>query len=384
MLMMVDPIMTEDAALLHRFVEEGSNDAFTELVQRHLNLVYSAALRQTGDAHRAADVAQFVFAAAARNAASLSKHPVLPAWLYTATRNAAINQMRAEWRRKAREKEASAMEELTSQAAPTPDWGLIRPILDEAMHELPGPDREAVLLRFFEDRSYSEVAAALRLSEEAARKRVDRALDKLGTALGKRGFTSTAAALAGVLANEVSVAAPAGLAAAIATTAATGAGVSGALTLMSMSKMSVGILIAGMAATGVAIYEHRQLARSESALVKVTGEYEAQAKQAAEAKSFLAKTEAALQAAQRDLRLEAEKNRSGAVQPQASGAANANTDFEQFLWGLGKDPAFAPIWHRHQLRQINRRFGELLLTLRLPADQLAKLRQLLIDRDEAA
>jgi hypothetical protein len=187
-----------------------------------------------------------------------------------------------------------------------------------------------------------------------------------------------------VLANEVSVAAPSGLAATITASVTAGAGASGALALMSMSKISVGILIAGMAATGAAIYEHRQLVQTESVLANVTGEYEAQAKQAAEAKSLLAKTEAALPAAQRDLRLEAEKNGSGASQSSSSGLSNGDFDFEQFLRGLAKDPAFAPLWHRHQLRQINRRFGELFLTLKLPADQLAKLRQLLIDRDEAA
>src|SRR5204862_5360877 len=139
--------------------------------------VYSAALRRLhGDAHQAEDVAQVVFCALARKAHRLSRHPALTGWLYTATRNAVINVVRAETRRGAREKEAQLMHEANSETSA--DWSQLRPVLDTAMDQLNERDREAVLLRFFQGRAFAEVGAAVGLSEEAARKRVERALDK--------------------------------------------------------------------------------------------------------------------------------------------------------------------------------------------------------------
>src|SRR5580704_15896672 len=138
----------DDATLLLRYARDGSNAAFAELVQRHLNFVYSAALRQTGDVHKASDVAQLVFIAAARNASSLARHPLLPGWLYTATRNAAFNLMRADRRRQLREQKAYTMQEFSSPSVAKAHWERLQPVLDEAMNELDGPGREAVLLRF--------------------------------------------------------------------------------------------------------------------------------------------------------------------------------------------------------------------------------------------
>src|SRR4051812_40364318 len=142
--------MNEDAALLRRYAEKKSEAAFAELVRRHLDLVYSAALRRLGgDTHGAADVAQHVFSTLARDADKLSRHGVLTAWLYTATRNAAIDLMRSEQRRRTREQEAFVLQ--TSMTATTdPDWEKLRPVLDEVMDELPESDRTAVLLRFFD------------------------------------------------------------------------------------------------------------------------------------------------------------------------------------------------------------------------------------------
>src|ERR1041384_8360641 len=126
--------MLEDAELLRRYVREKSETAFTELVARHLNLVYSAALRQVGgDAHRARDVSQIVFIALARNAASLTGHPVLAGWLYTTTYHAATKLMRGERRRKNREMEAVTMQERLSPSPPAIDWAQLRSVLDDAM-----------------------------------------------------------------------------------------------------------------------------------------------------------------------------------------------------------------------------------------------------------
>ena len=204
--------MNDDAALLRRYAEDRSEVAFAELVRRHVDLVYGAAFRRTGgDAHRAADVAQQVFATLARNARRLSRHTVLQAWLHTATRNASLNLMISENRRKIRESKAVTVEATASGGASSPDWEGIKPILDGAIDELPEPDRAAIVLRFFEHREFSEIGSALRVSTDAARMRTERALEKLRALLARRGVTSTAAALGAMAANQPLMSAPAGI-----------------------------------------------------------------------------------------------------------------------------------------------------------------------------
>src|SRR5580658_6777592 len=142
--------MSDDATLLRQYADDRSESAFTEVVHRHLDLVYSAALRRTGgDPHRAAEVVQQVFGALARDARRLSRHSVLQAWLHTATRNASLNLMVSENRRKARESESAGLG-ADSAASESADWDSIKPMLDGAIDELPGPDRDAVVLRFLE------------------------------------------------------------------------------------------------------------------------------------------------------------------------------------------------------------------------------------------
>ena len=237
--------MTEDAELLRRYAEERSEAAFAELVQRHLPLVYSVALRQAeGDAHLAEDVAQKVFTDCARKAAELSRHPVLSGWLYRSTQFAAIDALRSERRRRMREQEAQTMHESLHSPETSLDGDKLRPVLDQVMGELNDSDRDAVMLRYFEGRPFAEVGRKLRLTEDAARMRVDRALEKLRERLVRRGVTSTTAVLAATLANQAAVSAPAGLAAAVTGTALSGAAVGGmvAVTFMSMTKLQIGII----------------------------------------------------------------------------------------------------------------------------------------------
>ena len=243
--------MTEDSdsELLRTYAEDGVEAAFAEIVRRHVNLVYSAALRQVnGDAHLAQEVTQLVFADLARKAAALARHQVLAGWLFTSTRYAAAKQVRGERRRQARETEAHLMQELfhDNGGAETLDWGRVRPVLDAALAELGEADRAAVLLRFFEGRDYAGVGARLGLGENAARMRVERAMDKLRGALDRRGLTSTTAALALALGNQAVMAAPAGLAAtvtgaALVSAATGGGGAAAVLTFMSMTKLQLGI-----------------------------------------------------------------------------------------------------------------------------------------------
>ncbi len=260
--------MNDEADLLRRYAEQGDNAAFTALVQRHVDLVYSAALRQlNGDAHLAADATQLVFTDLARKAAALARHRVLAGWLFTSTRFVTANLIRGERRRQAREQEAHFMQEITREnETATLDWDRVRPVLDDVLGELNASDREAILLRFFEGRSYGAVGARLALAENAARMRVDRALDKLRTRLERRGVTSTSAALAVVLGTQAVAAAPAGLVATVAGAALAGGGVAAGLTVgsgvaggvtalvnfMSMTKVQLGLsgALAAAGATG--------------------------------------------------------------------------------------------------------------------------------------
>jgi RNA polymerase sigma factor (sigma-70 family) len=232
--------MNDDAVLLRHYAEEGAEDAFTELVRRYVDLVFGAAHRRVGgDAHRAADVTQQVFITLARQARKLSRHTVLAAWLHTATRNAALNLMISEQRRRFRENEALALNAVIANGEPAVDWDRVRPVLDAAIDELPEPDRAAVVLRFLQRRSFSMIGAALQVSEDAARMRTERALEKLRAALGRRGITSTGAALATIVGSHSLVSAPAGLSALVAAkslaavTATAGGGIIAFSSLMS-------------------------------------------------------------------------------------------------------------------------------------------------------
>ncbi len=253
----------DDHVLLRRFVEERANEAFAALVERHVNLVYFAALRQTGgNTAMAEDVAQEVFSDLARKAPSLVDRPVLAGWLYTSTRFAAANARRAAGRRRAREQEAYAMQEIMRDDSAATEWERTRPLIDEALHTLNATDREAVLLRFFQGRAFAEIGAALRLTEEAARKRVERAVDKLAAVLSRRGVTSTSAALGAVLVQQAAVAAPAGLAGTLAGSAlvgmTSGTAAAGGVAVASFmaSWKTLGVVSAlAVAAAGTAVYQ---------------------------------------------------------------------------------------------------------------------------------
>lgn len=241
--------MPDDATLLHRYATTRDDAAFAEFVQRHVALVYSAALRQlAGDEHLARDATQLVFIAVARKARPLSIHPLLTGWLYTATHHAATKLVRGEQRRRAHEKNAHAMNTLSPTSSTAPTWEQLRPLLDTALRELSEPDRAAVLLRFFENRSFAEVGERLNLSDDTARKRVERALAKLHAALSRRGIVSTTTALAAAISTHGIHAAPIGLAQAVATiavkTAATTGIAAATVSFFASAKVPLGLAAA--------------------------------------------------------------------------------------------------------------------------------------------
>ncbi len=256
-----------DQELLRQYVRDHCETAFGELVRRHIRLVYSAASRQVNcDRGAAEDVAQAVFADLARKAPRLLRHSSLTGWLYTSTRFQAAKYRRTAQRRTIREQAAHAMNSLLSDDSPECNWESIRPLLDDAMEDLSGEDREMVLWRYFEQRPFAEIGRRLGLKENTARMRIERALDRLRTGLTKRGITSTGAAVVGALAAHAMEEVPASLAERVfRTSSAAGAGGSLAWLLVS-AKARVIIGAVGLAVISGIIFSLHRGASSRDAV----------------------------------------------------------------------------------------------------------------------
>jgi uncharacterized protein (TIGR03435 family) len=252
--------MTNDDMLLVReFAARQSESVFATLVSRHTNLVYSAALRQTRDPQLAEEVTQVVFILLARKAATLGAKTILTGWLYRTACYVSGSALKRERRRQHREQEAYMQSELDAQAGST--WKQLSPLLDEAMLRLGQAERDALVLRYFEGRSLNEVGSALGASEDAAKKRVNRALEKLRKMFAKRGVDSTTAAIAENISAHSVQAAPVALAksvTAVALAKGTTASIStltlikGALKIMAWTKTKTAIvaIAAVIVATG--------------------------------------------------------------------------------------------------------------------------------------
>ena len=242
-----------DAELLAEFAHSESEKAFTMLVNRHIRLVHSVALRHTSNPYQAEEITQAVFIIFARKARSLGRKTILSGWLYQAARLTAANFQRAELRRVRREQEAF-MESTREATQPDTAWSELAPLLDDAMARLGRTDRDAVVLRYFENKSLQEVGTALGVGERTAQKRVSRALEKLRRIFTKRGVVSTPAIIAGAISANSVQAAPTVLATTISATALKGSAVAGSTltlvkgTLHAMTWMKIKI-VAAMAAS---------------------------------------------------------------------------------------------------------------------------------------
>jgi len=204
--------MTDDMELVREYVRHRSESAFATLVSRYVNLVYSVALRQVGDPHLAEEITQASFIILARKAAALNQKTILSAWLCRTAQYAAADALKAQRRRLNREQEIHMVNPLNETEPETAVWTEIAPLLDTAMRQLGQKDHSAIVLRFFEGKDLKQVGAALGVSQNAAKTRVSRALEKLRKFFAKRGMTLSAAALAGAVATNSVQAAPIGLA----------------------------------------------------------------------------------------------------------------------------------------------------------------------------
>lgn len=223
---------TDDMELVRVYARQQSESAFATLVSRHVNLVYSVALRQVHDTHLAEEITQATFIILARKSGSLNSKTVLPAWLCRTAQFAAADVLKTQRRRQRREQEIymeSAVNECELESAP---WTDIAPLLDTAMGQLGEKDHCAIVLRFFEGKDMRQVGAALGVSENAAKTRVSRAMEKLRSFFQHRGIVLSAATIGGAMSVHSVQAAPIGLAASV-----TAAAVKG--TVVTVSTLSI-------------------------------------------------------------------------------------------------------------------------------------------------
>jgi RNA polymerase sigma factor (sigma-70 family) len=377
--------MTDTRQLLADYLASGSETAFRELVASYVDLVYSAAIRLVnGDAHLAEDVAQTVFADLAKLARTLPKEVMLGGWLHRHTCFVASKVLRSERRRQERERQAVEMNTLEDHSAA--NLASLTPVLDEAVNQLNAEDRAAILLRFFEQKDFRSVGESLGSTEEAARKRVDRALEKLQGLLKLRGVTLSGTALATALAAHSVSAAPVGLAVtassfALASAAAGTTTTLTALQIMGMTKLKIAVVTAVVAA-GVAIpwvIQHQtqtKLAEANEAL--------RQQKQQAEQLTIenarlakLAERPAPAPTATNNPSLELLRLRGEVARLRQNELARTNGP--SALSGIKSDPAMWQTIREQQKLSMGMLYKDFAKRLNLPKEQAEKFNELLAD-----
>lgn len=380
--------MTDTQQLLADYVASGSETAFRDLVSRYVDLVYSAAIRLVkGDTHLAEDVTQTVFADLARLSRTLSREVMLGGWLHRHTCFVASKTLRGERRRQERERQAVEMNALEDHSAA--NLAALTPVLDDAVNQLSAEDRAAILLRFFEQNDFKSVGEALGSNEEAARKRVDRALDKLHALLKVRGVTLSGSALAATLAAGSVTAAPAGLAVTI-TTAALASAAAGTgttltiLQIMSMTKLKVTVITAVVAAgiTIPLVMQHQtktQLAEANASLQQQREETEKLAAENARL-AKLAAQPASAPVNTNNVSLELLRLRGEVARLRQDVASErARTNGPSALSGIKANPEMWKLIRDQQKTGMASIYKDFAKKLNLPEEQAEKLNDLLAD-----
>jgi RNA polymerase sigma factor (sigma-70 family) len=389
--------MNDDGQLLQQYRLERSEPAFGELVTRHIDLVYSAALRVAGgDSHLAQDVTQTVFVDLARKAPSLPPDVVLAGWLYRHAWFTAAKMVRTERRRQAREQTAMEMKALDDNTGSP--WDRVAPHLDEGLNQLSASDRDAIVLRFFKQQDFRVIGVALGVSEDAAQKRVSRALEKLRGILTKRGVALTATALASVLGAEAVAAAPAGLAISVTATALAGAATVGTglslttMKLMAMTKLQIGvagaILIAGIATPFV--LQHQSLSRMRGENNRMREENQSLQQQVNEMTQLAAENQrlsnllaraGSSQSLKQDQRGELLRLRGEATRLRADAQANAkqaNPMLDMLKTPAGKEMMKATM--RSMSLVVVKSYAKLFADLHLTAEQTAAVKDSMVNK----
>ena len=388
--------MTEmsDAALLEQFVRHESEAAFAEIANRHIALVHSVALRHTSNPAQAQDITQAVFIILARKAAGLGRKTVLAGWLYHTARLTAANWQRSETRRIRREQEAFMQSTFNESAPDNALWRELSPMLDDAMGRLGKTDRDALVLRYFQNRNLAEVGVALGIEERTAQKRVSRALEKLRKIFTKRGVALSATAIAGAVSANAVTAAPVALAQAVAAGALSGTTITTAaviaatktIAMTTLQKTIVTIAIAALA--GVGIYEAKQAHDARAALQKLQQQQAPLAEQIQQLQNDRDNsTNRLADLLAENSRLASNSNQNellklrgqvGVLRAQASQQAK-----------LKREPSIADITNSSPMQEIlkssvaasfDKVYGKLFADLKLSPDQVSSLKQLLSDK----
>jgi RNA polymerase sigma factor (sigma-70 family) len=354
----------DDMELLQEYALRNSEEAFATLVARHIDLVYSAALRQVGHHDQAEEITQAVFVILARKARSLGPGTILPGWLFRTTRLTAANYLRTEIRRARREQEAYMQS--NPSANPEDLWQQVAPALNDAIADLREKDRNAIVLRFLKGKEYREVAAALGGTEAAAQMRVSRALEKLRKLFAKRGVALSTAALGSVITAHGIQAAPLGLAASVAATTLQGAAltastlilVEGTLKIMAWTKVKFAVG-AGMVALLAVQFQQsavqaRQLASARDNLRGTIKALAAQQSRIAE----LEQQTAAMTETRRSQELELERLRARRAAASRPGAPNpATASPTTLLSATLQDPDAREALRREMVENCRFRYG---------------------------
>ncbi len=377
---------SDDMQLLREYAHGHSEEAFSALVSRNINLVYSAALRSVNNPHQAEEITQAVFLTLARKSGALRRGTVLSGWLYQTARLTASNFIRAETRRQNREQQAHIQ---STMNAPEPEaWTRVGPLLEEAMAQLNEKDRNAIVLRFFEGKPLKEVGEALGASEDAAKMRVSRALDKLRDFFHRRGITVPSAALAAAISENSIQAAPAGLAASVASVVH-GAALSvstlslttGAIQIMTSTK--IGVAIGACAAAAIIALQWQQVSAQKQSVKQLEAQVaqdaqtswsqQAEIAKLQERNAFYAKS---AESTSRDVaKARAKATAAISAAKSAVAAGSKGGSFAQMF----KDPDMLKAMRDQQVSMMKIKYTPLIKQLNLSPEQADKFYQILTD-----